>query len=47
MLRTSLNNPQEFTITYELVPGQGCGGKRLPVNHSLDAAELAGKGRDC
>ena len=29
MLRTSLNTPQEFTITYELVPGQGCGGKRL------------------
>ena len=29
MLRTSLHNPQEFTITYELVPGQGCGGKRL------------------
>ncbi len=29
MLRTSLNKPQEFTITYELVPGQGCGGKRL------------------
>ena len=26
---TSLFNPDEFTITYELVPGQGSGGRRL------------------
>lgn len=27
--KTSLTNPNEFTITYELVPGQGFGGKRV------------------
>ncbi|MBU0665537.1 MAG: methylenetetrahydrofolate reductase C-terminal domain-containing protein [Proteobacteria bacterium] len=29
IFRTSLFNPQEFTITFELVPGRGSGGKRL------------------
>ncbi len=29
MLRTALTSPNSFTITYELVPGQSCGGKRL------------------
>ncbi|MBL4903262.1 MAG: methylenetetrahydrofolate reductase C-terminal domain-containing protein [Desulfocapsa sp.] len=29
IFRDSLLNPQEFTITYELVPGRGSGGKRL------------------
>ena len=29
MLRTSLNNPDEFTFTYELVPGRGCCGRQI------------------
>lgn len=29
MLRTALNRPDAFTLTYELVPGKGCGGRRL------------------
>jgi methylenetetrahydrofolate reductase (NADPH) len=39
MLQTSLNNPDEFTFTYELVPGQGCCGKR--VERLLDFARAA------
>ncbi|WP_417911275.1 methylenetetrahydrofolate reductase C-terminal domain-containing protein [Candidatus Electronema sp. PJ] len=39
MLRTSLNNPGEFTFTYELVPGQSCCGKR--IEQLLDFARAA------
>ncbi|MCI5147713.1 MAG: methylenetetrahydrofolate reductase, partial [Candidatus Electrothrix sp. AR3] len=39
MLRTALSNPQAFTITYELVPGQSCGGKR--VDRLLDFSRKA------
>ncbi len=37
--QTSLRNSDEFTVTYELVPGQGCGGKR--VTRLLDFAGQA------
>lgn len=37
----SLTNPQDFTITYELVPGQGAGGKK--VDQLLDFASAAKK----
>ena len=36
---SSLFNPEEFTITYELVPGQGSGGRR--VEKLLSFAALA------
>jgi methylenetetrahydrofolate reductase (NADPH) len=39
MFKTSLSNADEFTITYELVPGQGSGGKRL--DRLLEFAEKA------
>ena len=39
IFRDSLTNPQEFTITYELVPGRGSGGKRL--ENILQLADLA------
>ncbi len=39
MFKTSLTNPDEFTITYELVPGQGSGGKQ--VDRLLDFAGKA------
>lgn len=37
--RTSLTNPDEFTIAYELVPGQGFGGKQ--VERLLDFSRSA------
>ena len=37
--RTSLTNPNEFTIAYELVPGQGFGGKQ--VERLLDFSRKA------
>ena len=37
--RTSLTNPNEFTIAYELVPGQGFGGKQ--VDRLLDFSRKA------
>ncbi len=44
MFKTSLTNTDEFTITYELVPGQGSGGKQ--VDRLLDFARQAkGDGR--
>jgi methylenetetrahydrofolate reductase (NADPH) len=39
IFRESLTNPHEFTITYELVPGRGSGGKRL--ENILQLADLA------
>ncbi len=39
MFKTSLTNTDEFTITYELVPGQGSGGKQ--VDRLLDFARQA------
>jgi len=39
IFRDSLTNSQEFTITYELVPGRGSGGRRL--ENILLLAELA------
>lgn len=39
MLRTSLSNSDAFTFICELVPGQGCGGKR--VDQLLDFARAA------
>jgi methylenetetrahydrofolate reductase (NADPH) len=39
MLRTALTRPHSFTITYELVPGQSCGGKKL--NQLLEFARQA------
>ncbi|MCI5221501.1 MAG: hypothetical protein D3924_02160, partial [Candidatus Electrothrix sp. AR4] len=39
MLRTALNTPNEFTVTYELVPRQGFDGKR--VNRLLDFSKQA------
>jgi len=39
IFRDSLRNNDEFTITYELVPGRGSGGKRL--EKILQLAELA------
>ena len=38
---TSLFDPEEFTITYELVPGQGSGGRR--VERLLEFASKASK----
>lgn len=39
IFRESVTNPNEFTITYELVPGRGSGGKRL--ENILKLADLA------
>ena len=39
MFKTSLSNNKEFTITYELVPGHGSGGRQ--VDRLLDFAEKA------
>lgn len=39
MFKTSLTNTDKFTITYELVPGQGAGGKQ--VDRLLDFARQA------
>ena len=39
MFKTSLTNENEFTVTYELVPGQGSGGKQ--VDSLLDFAGKA------
>jgi hypothetical protein len=43
IFRNSLTNSQEFTITYELVPGRGSGGRRLEnilfVQPGFDAAD--------
>ena len=36
MLRTALNSSDDFSFTYELVPGQGCCGKK--VERLLDFA---------
>uniref|UniRef100_UPI004056CE78 methylenetetrahydrofolate reductase n=1 Tax=Candidatus Electronema sp. TaxID=2698783 RepID=UPI004056CE78 len=44
MLRSALGSPHEFVITYELVPGQGCCGKK--VERLLDLArEVKADGR--
>lgn len=44
IFRESLNNHEEFTITYELVPGRGSGGKRLEkILQLVDKAKYDGR----